>query len=99
MKSTHDINDEGWVTGGTMVGLGLSIDWQDGPLQDGKANGATIEDVIQAAIDRLEEFQNNEHSKNAYNAQAIAYLENALSILNARTQDRKLRGVEGKYER
>jgi hypothetical protein len=100
MISTMDINDEGWVTGGTTESLGLSINWQDGPLQDGwKANGATIEDVIEAAIGRLESFQNNGHSENAYNAQALVYLRNALSTLHERTKDRQRRGVEGKYER
>lgn len=96
MGSSYEVNDEGWVTGGRHGSIGLSIVWQDGPLPQ---NGATIEDVITAAIERLEAFQANENSRNSYNAQAIAYLENALSILNARTQDRKLRGVEGKYIR
>jgi hypothetical protein len=95
MKSTHMVNDEGWVTGGATSGLGLAINWQDGPLPQ---NGAIVEDVIAAAINRLEQFQDNEHSENAYNAQAIKYLESALSTLNERTRDRRLRGVEGKYE-
>ena len=98
MKSTHMVNDEGWVTGGATSGLGLAINWQNGPLQDGEANGATIEDVIGAAIERLEVFQANDKSKNAFNAQALVYLYNALTALQERTRDRLHRGVEGKYE-
>jgi hypothetical protein len=95
MISTHNTNDDGWVTGGSTLSLGLNIQWQNGPLPQ---NGAIVEDVIFAAINRLETFQDNEHSENAYNAQAIKYLENALSTLDERTRDRQRRGVEGKYQ-
>jgi len=99
MTMSYNVNDEGWVTGGYTTGIGLDIRWQDGPLVNGKANGATLEDVIGACMDRLDVFQNNNHSKNLFNAQALVYLENALSTLHERTKDRALRGVEGKYER
>lgn len=95
MSSSFDVNDEGWVTGGHTESLGLAIGWQNGPLPQ---NGATIEDVIGAAIERLEVFQDNEHSRNAFNAQALVYLYNALTALQERTRDRLHRGVEGKYQ-
>jgi hypothetical protein len=94
MYTTYGVNDEGWVTGGSTLSMGLNIDWQDGPLPQ---NGATVEDVISAAIERLEAFQANEKSKNAYNAQALVYLYNGLTALHERTRDRQHRGVEGKY--
>ena len=94
--STHDVNDAGWVTGGTTTGTGLAIRWQNGPLP---ANGATIEDVIHAAIGRLHAFQDNKNSNNDFNAEAIEHLEDALRTLDKRTKDRRERGVEGKYER
>ncbi len=95
MIATHDTNDDGWVTGGSTLSLGLNIQWQNGPLP---ANGATIEDVIGAAIERLEVFQANDKSNNAFNAQALVYLYNALTALQERTRDRLHRGVEGKYQ-
>jgi hypothetical protein len=77
------------------------IDWQDGPLGTGpdrkEQTGAMVEDVIQAAIQRLEFYQTANNRKFACreNALAITKLEEALHWLDARTRAREKRGVEG----
>lgn len=87
-------------TGGYVKGIGLSIQWQDGPLgRDGERiapNGAFIETVISACVQRLEYFQNSKF-KCRENALAITKLEEALHWLNWRTQGRELRKVEGTH--
>jgi hypothetical protein len=70
------------------------IRFQDGPIKEDGVNGAQIEDFIGIMIDRLNQFQNSEF-RCRENACAITKLEEALMWLNKRTQDRKLRGVEG----
>lgn len=89
------VGDNGWGTGGTTHGIGFCIDWQNG-LQPPR-NGAFVEDIIQAAIDRLEFFQSTK-SANLYNAEALFYLKKALSALEARVADRIERGVYNSYE-
>lgn len=97
--NTTDDNDN--PTGGLVSGTGITIVWQDGPLgRDGdriKPNGAFVEDVIEAARQRIAFFQTSKYEC-ADNADAVAYLEGALNALNRRTEDRENRGVEGTHE-
>lgn len=92
---------DGNPTGGVSSGQGISIAWQDGPLGNppdlSKINGAFVEGVVQAAIDRLVFFQQSKF-KCRENALAITKLEEALHWMDHRTLDRKLRNVEGTYE-
>lgn len=86
---------------------GLVINWQDGPRgqatnPDGSPtledpNGAFVEDVIWAALQRLEYFQDSKY-RCRENALAITKLEEALFILKDRQLSRSWRGVEGKHE-
>lgn len=91
---------DGNPTGGGVRGVGISIDWQDGPLGRGaervEPNGAFVEGVILAAIKRLEFFQESKF-KCRENALAITKLEEALHWLNWRTLKRQTSGVEGTY--
>lgn len=88
-------------TGGSVKGVGLSIDWQDGPLGRGEdrkdPNGAFVETVISAAKQRLEYFQESKF-KCRENALAITKLDEALHWLNHRTLDRENRAVEGEHK-
>lgn len=101
-------DDQGNPAGGNVVGMGLNIRWQDGPRGsyptsgEGDAplaepNGAFVEDVIQAAKQRLEYFQQSRFVCRE-NALAITKLEEALHWLEHRRQDRAARGVEGSHE-
>lgn len=69
---------------------------------DGEGNlktvhdGTTNEAVLQVLIHRLEVLE--EKMPSEYNQKAIASLKDALASLEARTADRKERGVEGTQE-
>lgn len=94
-------NDEnGKPMGGQVIGVGLNIEWQNGPLgRDGdrvEPNGAFIETVISAAIQRLEYYQASEF-KCRENALAITKLEEALHWQESRTKKREARKVEGTH--
>lgn len=96
-------------TGGRSSGLGIEIKWQDGPLAiPGEAgqlrergqNGAFVEGVIQAAIDRLEFFQkaSGGRFKCRENEEAIRCLTSSMTWLDLRTKVRTKRGVEGSHQ-
>lgn len=72
------------------------IKFQEGPTTAG-VNGATIEQVLQACIARLEEW-NNGPFRCRLNSLAITDLQSAENWLNRRTADRQARGVEGTME-
>jgi hypothetical protein len=96
-------NDEnGNPAGGHVNGIGLAIAWQNGPLgrsEDGtriEPNGAFVETVISAAVQRIEAYQASKF-KCRENAIALTHLETALLWLNKRTADREARKVEGTH--
>lgn len=99
----NDVDVNGNPTGGNVIGTGLTIDWQDGPLGRGEdrkePNGAFVETVISAAMQRIQFYQTASHGKFACveNAEAIAYLSAALNSLDARTKNRESREVEGTH--
>lgn len=100
--SYQNINDpNGNPAGGTVEGAGIKIDWQNGPLGRGAdriaPNGAFVEGVIEAALQRLEYYQATKF-KCRENAIAITKLEEALHWLDSRTASRERRGVEGTHE-
>lgn len=98
--STHFNDDQGNPAGGTTYGRGFAIGWQNGPLGRGDdrklPNGAFVEDIIQAAIDRLEYYQNSQFWCEQ-NAQALNALRAGLSHLESRTAERESREVEGTH--
>lgn len=81
----------------------LIINWQDGPrgtAEDGTLtdpNGAFVEDVLWAALQRLEFFNNSKYRDRA-NSMAITHIEQALQALKDRQLERSHRNVEGKHE-
>lgn len=86
--------------GGQTFGPGFAIAWQRGPLGRDKnripQNGAFVEDVISAAIDRIEHYQSSKFASE-YNAVALDHLRAALVSLQARTSERESRKVEGTH--
>ena len=97
------VDEEGNPAGGNVVGVGLTISWQDGPLGRGterkKPNGAFVETVIAAALQRIVFYQTAKEGKFncPENAEALEYLNRALAILDKRTKDREKREVEGTH--
>lgn len=81
----------------------LKVKWQDGPRgipnsdQLLPPNGAFVEDVIWAALQRLEFFNEGKYRDRA-NSIAITKIEEALQALKNRQLERSFRKVEGKHE-
>lgn len=59
-------------------------------------NGAFVEDVIAAAMDRIRHYQAGDFAS-SFNAEALAHLQRALNALDDRTRERTRRGVEGTH--
>jgi hypothetical protein len=101
IRSEHWNDVNGNPAGGTTFGNGFAIGWQNGPLgrgMDRKApNGAFVEDIIDAALDRLRYYQNSRFACDA-NAKALEHLEAARWVLHERTKDREARSVEGTHK-
>lgn len=103
-KIKNVCDDKGNPTGGSVDGVGLVIEWQNGPLV-GRGpvrtipNGAFVETVISAAKQRIEFFQEAAGGRFACgeNAAAIECLQHALNYLDFRTRDREERKVEGTH--
>ena len=95
---SFQFSEDGVPEGGQTFGVGFAISWQRGPLGRGgerlEPNGAFVEDVIAAAKDRLEFYQESRFAS-PYNAVALEHLRMALESLNQRTLDREKRDVEG----
>ncbi len=99
--SIQNLTDyDGNPTGGNVAGVGLNIEWQNGPLGRGgerlDPNGAFVETVISAVIQRIDFFQQSKF-KCRENAIALTHLETALLWLEKRTKDREKRQVEGTH--
>ena len=109
MNAIKDCEIKNWTdpngnpAGGRVVGTGLDISWQDGPLgrntERQEPNGAFVETVISAAKKRIEFYQTASNGKFACreNVLAITTLEEALMWLEKRTKDREARLVEGTH--
>lgn len=100
LTEDHLSDQDGNPTGGTTAGIGIHIQWQNGPLGRGpdrkEQNGAFVEGVIEAAIGRMKHYQASKFSCRE-NAIALTHLETALLWLNKRTADREAREVEGTH--
>ena len=77
----------------TSTGTGLHVQWQNGPMVEGNENGATVELLIRACVQRLEGLDSFVPSD--YNRTAIQHLNDAIVALENRTKDRARRGVMG----
>ena len=98
--SEHWNDANGNPAGGVTCGKGMTISWQNGPLGRGEErrepNGAFVETVIAAVIDRLDFYQCSKFASD-YNAAAIDHLRAAIRVLQQRTIDREKRQVEGTH--
>lgn len=99
-KSNHVSDSNGNPTGGTTYGQGFAIGWQNGPLGRDidriQPNGAFVEDIIAAALDRLDYYQRSRFQCKE-NAEAMHHLNEALRWLQERTAKREERQVEGTH--
>ncbi|KKN10957.1 hypothetical protein LCGC14_1031370 [marine sediment metagenome] len=104
--SSSNLTDANDLPAGGMVdGVGLSIQWQSGPLgKEGvdriEPNGAFVETLIAAALQRIRWYQEvcGGKFRCMENTNAIAHLSDALRALDQRTKNREARGVEGTHQ-
>ena len=98
MTATNNRNDQGHITGGVVHSVGVDIVWQDGPINRASGqNGALVDDVLWAAQQRLEAYQETD-LRCRENALAITKIEEARHWLAARQAGRTERGVYGTYQ-
>ncbi len=110
VKSDFSVDSDGHPTGGetrayVLVGdspdegtLALQILWQDGVVDPELGqNGAFVEDVLEAARQRLQFFNSTEF-RCRENSIAITKIEEALQWLDWRTRARLIEDVENTYE-
>jgi len=98
----NEVDEAGNPTGGEVKGVGLHISWQDGPLGRPAVppNGAFVDDVLEAARQRLDFYQKASGGRFACreNAIAITKIEEAMHWLYARRMERERRGVQGLHK-
>jgi hypothetical protein len=100
--ATNEMDADDNPTGGEVRSQGVIIDWQNGPRgqADGslaEPNGAFVEDIIYAAMQRLAFFEQSKYSHPA-NVDAISHLRGALDALESRSTERAESGKLGKHE-
>jgi hypothetical protein len=102
LKAVNTVDADGNPTGGTVEGVGLKVNWQDGPLgrPPKEPNGTFVDDILEAARQRLEFYQKANGGKYACreNAIAITKIEEALHWLYSRRMEREKRGVQGMHK-
>lgn len=102
-EAVNHLDPEGRPAGGHVNGTGITIRWQNGPLREqgsdtpAEPNGAFVETVIAAVIQRIEHY-NSTQFRCRENSLAITKLEEALHWLDSRTQRRLAEGVEGTHQ-
>jgi len=77
--------------------LAIRIRWQDGIVGEDGQTGAFIEDVLEAARQRIQ-FFNSTRFRCRENSLAITKIEEALQWLDWRTRTRLAEGVENTYQ-
>ena len=99
ITSFHWNDTNGNPAGGATYGHGFAISWQNGPLNEpgGGRNGAFVEDLTRAVIDRIEYYQSSRFACDE-NAEALEHLRAALFAMNKRTSRRVAAGVEGTHK-
>ena len=99
-KAENFSDTNGVPAGGYAEGVGMKIEWQNGPLGRGteriSPNGAFVETVLAVVAQRIEYYQSTKF-KCRENALAITKIEEALHWLNHRTQVREAQQVEGTH--
>ena len=95
VKCKDDFDRDGNAAGGYVRGVGLDIQWQDGPSgPERHYTGSVIEDPLKGVRFRLTTYQLTKYACDA-NALAIHHIDQALIALSGRDIDREARGVMG----
>ena len=108
VRSNFSVDSDGHPTGGftflvepesddPVPDAAMSIRWQEGIIGLDGQNGAFVEDVLEAARQRLQFFNTTEF-RCRENSIAITKIEEALQWLDWRTRARLLADVENTYD-
>ena len=88
----------GNVAGGYVEGVGMHIDWQDGPAgPERRFTGSTVDDALLGVKHRIESYQLTKYAHEA-NALALHHIGEAMAALNGREKERQDAGVIGTEE-
>ena len=90
-------NDDGTHDGGVSTGIGFTVSWQRGPLNEAGRNGAFLIEVLQSCSTQLEYFQNSSYSCQE-NADALIHLQKCIELLESRRNRRDLAGTLGTHQ-
>lgn len=100
------VDADGNPAGGVASGRGFTISYQNGPLgrvgtdERTEPNGAFVEDVVGAVLNRMKFYQTASDGRFACeeNAECIALLERFLEVQQSRTARRTESKTEGTHE-
>ena len=91
-------NDDGTHAGGQSYGIGFTIAWQRGAINEvGGRNGAFLTEVLQACRDQLAYFQNSKFASEE-NEIALTHLDTTIELLEARRKRREAAGTLGTHK-
>jgi hypothetical protein len=96
----HELDADGNPAGGITKRYGLTVYWQDGPVDpEAGPNGAQVDDVLAAALGRLQFLNSASDGRFACreNALAITKVQEAIFWQQERTRSRIARGVEATH--
>ena len=101
VECNNETDENGNPKGGTVRGVGLFVDWQNGPLvKDGervKPNRAFVETLLEVVSQRIQYYQSLRF-KCEENDGALEAIHDALSFLRNRTHRRTEEGTEGTHK-
>lgn len=103
--SEFTVDQDGNPTGGTtsmvapaMADVVMELHWQNGLIGPDGQNGVFIEDVLEAARQRLLFFNSNTKTRCRENSLAITKIEEALQWLDWRQRQRQIHDIANSYE-
>lgn len=83
--------------GGVSTGVGYTIAWQRGPLNENGRNGAFLIEVLKSCENQLGYFQNSAFACTE-NEAALSYLGKAIECLESRMNRRIAEGTQGTHQ-
>lgn len=90
-------NDDGTHDGGVSTGIGYTISWQRGPINEAGRNGAFLIEVLESCRAQVAYFQDSVFACEE-NVQVIAHLDSAIDSLKSRRSRREAEGTLGTHE-
>jgi hypothetical protein len=90
-------NEDGTHNGGVSTGIGYTIAWQRGPLNEGGRNGAFMIEVLQACRHQMNYYQDSRYACQE-NEAALHHLDLAIAALQSRRDRRDAEGTLGTHE-